>query len=99
MLNPISPDKLEFFEKNVFGILRDDPPSVLNTTFTLEDHAMAAIIKRCTEVYNRILTERETITEKHLAIVSTIVSLVCEKALLEKVIQSRIDENSSQKES
>lgn len=95
MLKPIDQSKLDIFEGQVFAILKEQPPNVLGVDFTLEDNALAGLIRRSVEVYNRILAREDTITEKHLAIVSTLTSLVCEKALLERYIQSLIKEDPS----
>lgn len=95
MLKPIDTNKLDVFEGQVFAILKDQPPNVLGVDFTLEDKALAGLIRRSVEVYNSILAREDTITEKHLAIVSTLTSLVCEKALLEKYIESLIQEKKS----
>lgn len=95
MLKPIDKSKLDVFEGQVFAILKDQPPNVLGVDFTLEDKALAGLIRRSVEVYNSILGREDTITEKHLAIVSTLTSLVCEKALLEKYIESLIQEKKS----
>lgn len=92
MLKPIDHNKLDLFESQVFAILKEQPPSVLGVDFTLEDKALAGLIRRAVEVYNSILSRDDTITEKHLAVVSTLTSLVCEKALLERYVESLIKE-------
>lgn len=92
MLKPIDQSKLDLFESQVFAILKEQPSSVLGFEFTLEDNALAGLIRRSVEVYNGILSRDDTITEKHLAVVSTLTSLVCEKALLERYVESLIKE-------
>jgi hypothetical protein len=99
MIKPIEEDKLDLFEKQVLFVLKDQPPNVLGTDFTLEDRALAGLVRRSIEVYNRILAREGTITEKHVAIVSTLTSLVCEKALLEKYIEGLLKNKENKNDS
>lgn len=81
-------NKQDLFELAVLQILKEQPPSVLNTDFTLVDNALMDVVKRSVTVFNDIMSRDVTITEKHASIVATMASLVCEKALLEKFVET-----------
>ena len=90
-MTPIDSEKLNIFEHYVLESLKAQPPSAYDREFILDDREMKLIVKRTSEIYNKILLQDVTIIEKHLMIVTTIASLVCEKAFLEQLLSGVVE--------